>query len=66
MLEVILVILVSAEQIYDNSLGWRWAFLVQIPLFLVSLALTQYYLRYVTPVRLFLDRHRSFFSLEIP
>ncbi|RDB19210.1 Multidrug resistance protein fnx1 [Hypsizygus marmoreus] len=30
-------------------LGWRWAFLMQIPLFALSLALTTCNLRYVTP-----------------
>ncbi|KAF8589744.1 MFS general substrate transporter [Ramaria rubella] len=29
--------------------GWRWAFLIQIPLFVVSFMLTGYNLRYVTP-----------------
>lgn len=32
-------------------LGWRWAFLMQMPLFFISIGLTQYHLRYVTPVR---------------
>ena len=31
--------------------GWRWAFLIQLPLFLVSFILTSINLRYVTPVR---------------
>ncbi|KAF8913341.1 MFS general substrate transporter [Mucidula mucida] len=30
-------------------LGWRWAFLIQLPLFVVSLLLTSVNLRYVTP-----------------
>ncbi|KAF7981056.1 hypothetical protein HWV62_35522 [Athelia sp. TMB] len=30
-------------------LGWRWAFLVQMPMFFISLALTQWNLTYVTP-----------------
>ncbi|KAF9445772.1 MFS general substrate transporter [Macrolepiota fuliginosa MF-IS2] len=30
-------------------LGWRWAFLIQIPFFFVSYFLTSYHLRYVTP-----------------
>ncbi|KAF8842637.1 MFS general substrate transporter [Paxillus ammoniavirescens] len=29
--------------------GWRWAFIMQIPLFALSLTLTTYNLRYVTP-----------------
>lgn len=33
-------------------LGWRWAFLIQMPLFLVSFMLTSVNLRYVTPVRI--------------
>lgn len=33
----------------NDWLGWRWAFLIQTPLYLLSLALTQYYLRYSTP-----------------
>jgi hypothetical protein len=32
--------------------GWRMAFLFQLPLFAVSLALTTFNLNYVTPVRL--------------
>lgn len=36
----------------SDKLGWRWAFLIQMPLFLVSFCLTGYNLRYVTPVRL--------------
>jgi len=30
--------------------GWRWAFLCQIPLFIISFILTGINLRYVTPV----------------
>lgn len=37
--------------LYYYRLGWRWAFLVQIPVFLISFALTSYNLSYVTPVR---------------
>ena len=33
--------------------GWRWAFLMQVPLFLVSFSMTSYNLNYVTPVRFF-------------
>lgn len=33
-----------------SRFGWRWAFLIQIPLFIVSFLLTGYNLRYVTPV----------------
>lgn len=33
-------------------LGWRWAFLIQLPLFLVSFLLTSINLHYVTPVRI--------------
>lgn len=33
----------------SDWLGWRWAFLIQMPLFVLSLALTTYNLRYVTP-----------------
>lgn len=32
-------------------LGWRWAFILQLPLFVMSFFLTSYYLNYVTPVR---------------
>ena len=32
------------------SLGWRWAFLIQMPLFFVSFVLTSWNLDYVTPV----------------
>lgn len=35
----------------SERLGWRWAFLIQTPLFLLSFCLTGYNLRYVTPVR---------------
>ncbi len=31
-------------------LGWRWAFLIQVPFFAVSFVLTSYNLRYVTSV----------------
>jgi predicted MFS family arabinose efflux permease len=31
--------------------GWRWAFIMQLPLFALSLVLTTYNLRYVTPGR---------------
>ncbi|KAH7911105.1 major facilitator superfamily domain-containing protein [Hygrophoropsis aurantiaca] len=33
----------------SDWLGWRWAFLIQMPLFFVSLFLTTYNLHYVTP-----------------
>jgi MFS family permease len=33
----------------SDRFGWRWAFLMQMPLFFVSLALTQHYLHYTTP-----------------
>ena len=33
-----------------NRYGWRWAFLLQLPLFGLSLALTSWNLHYVTPV----------------
>ncbi|KAI0933368.1 hypothetical protein AcV5_005530 [Taiwanofungus camphoratus] len=33
----------------SDRFGWRWAFLIQLPLFLVSFALTSINLRYVTP-----------------
>ncbi|KAI9069434.1 vacuolar amino acid permease [Trametes sanguinea] len=34
-----------------DRLGWRWAFLIQIPLFIVSFMLTSINLHYVTPGR---------------
>ncbi|KAL1947127.1 hypothetical protein VTO73DRAFT_14088 [Trametes versicolor] len=34
-----------------DRLGWRWAFLIQLPLFLVSFLLTSINLHYVTPGR---------------
>ncbi|KAH9939440.1 MFS general substrate transporter [Amylocystis lapponica] len=33
----------------SDRLGWRWAFLLQLPLFLISFALTSINLHYVTP-----------------
>jgi MFS family permease len=33
----------------SDWLGWRWAFIMQMPLFAISLILTSYNLRYVTP-----------------
>ncbi|KAH7890122.1 major facilitator superfamily domain-containing protein [Phlebopus sp. FC_14] len=33
----------------SDRFGWRWAFIMQIPLFALSLVLTTYNLRYVTP-----------------
>ncbi|KAI0738091.1 major facilitator superfamily domain-containing protein [Daedaleopsis nitida] len=35
----------------SDRLGWRWAFLIQIPVFVVAFALISYYLNYVTPGR---------------
>ncbi|KAF8511905.1 major facilitator superfamily domain-containing protein [Hysterangium stoloniferum] len=35
----------------SDRLGWRWAFLIQIPIFAASFALTGYNLHYVTPGR---------------
>lgn len=34
-----------------HRFGWRWAFLSQLPLFAISLALTSWNLHYATPVR---------------
>ncbi|KZT18906.1 MFS general substrate transporter [Neolentinus lepideus HHB14362 ss-1] len=33
----------------SDWLGWRWAFLLQLPLFLISFAFTSWHLNYVTP-----------------
>ncbi|KAJ8595827.1 MFS general substrate transporter [Rhizopogon salebrosus TDB-379] len=33
----------------SDRFGWRWAFLIQMPLFVLSLVLTTYNLQYVTP-----------------
>lgn len=44
----------SATLAYDAvlfRLGWRWAFIIQIPLFVISFVLTSINLHYVTPVR---------------
>lgn len=30
--------------------GWRWAFLIQLPIFVLSMSLTAFSLHYVTPV----------------
>ncbi|KAF8179661.1 vacuolar amino acid permease [Pholiota molesta] len=35
--------------VITDWLGWRWAFLLQIPLFIISFALVTYNLTYVTP-----------------
>ncbi|KAF8061811.1 vacuolar amino acid permease [Lyophyllum atratum] len=35
--------------VITDWLGWRWAFLAQLPLFFVSFALTSYFHHYVTP-----------------
>ncbi|KAI0628852.1 vacuolar amino acid permease [Trametes polyzona] len=35
----------------SDRLGWRWAFLIQLPVFVVSFMLTSVNLRYVTPGR---------------
>lgn len=37
----------------NDRFGWRWAFFMQIPLFVLSFILTGYNLHYVTPVRSF-------------
>ncbi|KAI0806672.1 MFS general substrate transporter [Fomes fomentarius] len=34
-----------------DRLGWRWAFLLQLPLFLAAFSLVTFYLNYVTPGR---------------
>ncbi|KAI0713744.1 MFS general substrate transporter [Earliella scabrosa] len=34
-----------------DRLGWRWAFLLQLPLFVVAFSLVSFYLCYVTPGR---------------
>ena len=39
----------------SDSLGWRWAFLIQLPLFAISLFLTTVNLRYPTPVSVMLE-----------
>ena len=39
----------------SDSLGWRWAFLIQLPLFALSLFLTTVNLRYPTPVSVMLE-----------
>ncbi len=36
-----------------HSLGWRWAFLLQLPLFFAAFSLVTFYLNYVTPVRIY-------------
>ncbi|KAG0701571.1 major facilitator superfamily domain-containing protein [Suillus ampliporus] len=33
----------------SDRFGWRWAFLIQVPFLALSLVLTTYHLRYVTP-----------------
>jgi len=35
--------------VITDWLGWRWAFLIQLPMFLFSFALTSYFHHYVTP-----------------
>ncbi|GLB35661.1 putative vacuolar amino acid permease [Lyophyllum shimeji] len=35
--------------VVTDWLGWRWAFLLQLPMFLVSFALVSYFHHYVTP-----------------
>ncbi|KAG9318007.1 major facilitator superfamily domain-containing protein [Chiua virens] len=37
------------EVLLSDWFGWRWAFIMQLPLFALSLILTTYNLRYVTP-----------------
>ena len=41
----------SVDSTSLSSLGWRWAFLLQMPLFALSFVLTAWNLHYVTPVR---------------
>ena len=47
----------SCHPVCDTDLrirvGWRWAFLMQMPLFIISLLLTGANLNYSTPVRPF-------------
>ena len=40
----------ALRTVLSVSLGWRWGFLLQIPLFILSLILTSYNLSYVAPV----------------
>lgn len=44
------VVVLSKIFYHFNRFGWRWAFIMQLPLFALSLLLTTYNLRYVTPV----------------
>ncbi|PFH53531.1 hypothetical protein AMATHDRAFT_1185 [Amanita thiersii Skay4041] len=37
--------------VVTDLLGWRWAFLLQLPFFFISFGLTTYHLQYVTPGR---------------
>lgn len=46
---------------FPTRFGWRWAFIMQLPLFALSLILTTYNLRYVTPVSTSPDPHTSCF-----
>ena len=41
----------SQSLILVGRLGWRWAFLIQMPLFFLSFILTTYHLNYATQVR---------------
>lgn len=44
-------LMLQSHYVLNHSLGWRWAFLLQMPVFLLSLLMTGINLRYVTPVR---------------
>lgn len=44
-------LMLKSHYVLNHSLGWRWAFLLQMPVFLLSLLMTGINLRYVTPVR---------------
>lgn len=44
-------------------LGWRWAFLLQGPFFILSFCLTSYYLNYVTPVSASVSQARAYPAL---
>jgi hypothetical protein len=46
-------------------LGWRWAFLAQMPLFAVSIVLTSWNLRYVTPVSALISKVQYYLNSSL-
>ncbi|KAG6864105.1 hypothetical protein C0991_012447 [Blastosporella zonata] len=52
--------LLFLHELTNRRLGWRWAFLIQLPMFMLSFGLTFHFHHYVTPVREWRPVHASY------